>query len=165
MCSLKLILYDLDALAFITSKTLWYLYRLEETKYILEFKWGRQGEGEGGKGGHRNRKCFTALHPSLNPDVNSSEGTSSRQHEVQWAQPPGSSRSRCYGKLSVQPCRAFLQPFTVSTTLPAPLSSHLRDTCFKVDRCTLFCPCVKPASFTTSCLQTGGITVLIVDWA
>lgn len=46
----------------------------------------------------RNRKCFNTLHPSLSPDVISSERTSSCQHEVQWAQPPGSTRSRLYGK-------------------------------------------------------------------
>lgn len=61
-----------------------------EKTTVIKFEWRRRACW--------NRKHFTALHPSLNPDVNSSERTSSRQHEVQWARPQGNMRKWVYGK-------------------------------------------------------------------
>lgn len=68
-----------------------------------------------------------ALHPSLNPDVNSSERPSSRQHQVQWARPPATTGIKLYGKpdaLKSYHCRVLQEPFIVSVTLLRPLITY-----------------------------------------
>ena len=101
------------------------VHRLKEReKNVGRFKRGR--------GGCWNRKCSTAVHPSLNPDVNSSERTSSRQHAVLWAWPPGGTRTRFCGKpaaLKSYHCR--VRPRAIYWNIHSadcPLSPPPRDT-------------------------------------
>lgn len=145
-----------------TTKILYTDRKRKKNKHFLRFEWGR--------GGCWNRKCLTALHPSLNPDVNSSERVSSRQHEVQWARPPGSTRNRLYGKpaaLKPYHCIVIQEPFTVSTTQPRPLSSPLQDTDSQIGHKMLFCTpffhTPWPAYFVMNWWWTGGATRLTVD--